>query len=547
MKLLLTSVFGPYGVDDDYGRRLNVMELFHNQVTREQGLFSLRMNHPSFGLYLIAENLRTPTVVLDFPSLEEFEREVRKGYDYIGISSIVANIGKVRRMCEIIRRSSPRSQIILGGHCVNIRGVERLVDVDHISTGEGVEWFRRLLGEPVDQPFRHPAVRSTLNRKIMGVPQPNDAAVLIPGLGCINACSFCATSHHFQKRYIGYMSTGREVFETLGNIEKELRVDQFFVLDENFLKSRQRAEELLDEMEKAGKYYHLGVFSSAETIDAVGVEFMVKLGIDFVWIGVESKRHVFAKTKGIDLKKMIAELRSYGIQVLGSAILFLDHHDPETIQEDIDFAIDLNTDFLQFMNLGPLPGTALYERLEDEGRILHELPFREWHGQDLLWFRHANFDKEAAPSILKAAFELDYKRQGPSLLRLADTSLRGYRTIRDHADPRIRGLTDRLRKRCLVFRPIFKASRKFAQNEKTIELLDYLETEYKREFGPVSLADRMAGWLVVALAGLEQSRLSKGHMPQPPRGRKAYRLRLKTRQEQSLTGKDVEPLLNRLT
>ncbi len=34
MKILLTSVFGPYGVDDDFGRKENVMELFHNQITR---------------------------------------------------------------------------------------------------------------------------------------------------------------------------------------------------------------------------------------------------------------------------------------------------------------------------------------------------------------------------------------------------------------------------------------------------------------------------------------------------------------------------------
>ena len=41
MKLLLSSVFGPYGVNDEYGEKENKMELFHNQVTREQGIFSL--------------------------------------------------------------------------------------------------------------------------------------------------------------------------------------------------------------------------------------------------------------------------------------------------------------------------------------------------------------------------------------------------------------------------------------------------------------------------------------------------------------------------
>ena len=47
MKLLLTSVFGPYAVDDEYGVKENKMELFHNQVTREEGIFSYRFNHRS--------------------------------------------------------------------------------------------------------------------------------------------------------------------------------------------------------------------------------------------------------------------------------------------------------------------------------------------------------------------------------------------------------------------------------------------------------------------------------------------------------------------
>ena len=49
--MLLTSVFGPYARDDEYGSRaMNPMELYHNQVTRAQGAFSLRMFHRSWGL-----------------------------------------------------------------------------------------------------------------------------------------------------------------------------------------------------------------------------------------------------------------------------------------------------------------------------------------------------------------------------------------------------------------------------------------------------------------------------------------------------------------
>ena len=50
-RVLLTSVFGPYAQDDEYGSRvINPMELYHNQVTRVEGPFSLRMFHRSWAL-----------------------------------------------------------------------------------------------------------------------------------------------------------------------------------------------------------------------------------------------------------------------------------------------------------------------------------------------------------------------------------------------------------------------------------------------------------------------------------------------------------------
>lgn len=525
MKVLLTSVFGPYGVDDQYGRRLNVMELFHNQVTREQGIFSLRMNHPSFGLYLIAENLEAPTAVLDFPSLDRFILEVRKGYDVIGISFIVSNFEKARKMTEVIREISPSTKIVLGGHGVNVKGIEKLIDFDYISSGEGVSWFRRLLGEDTSRPVRHPAIWSTLQRRVMGLPLPPTAAVLIPGLGCVNACSFCATSHHFGKKYLGYLNTGQELFQTMQEIEKRLGCKEFFVMDENFLKNKARAEQFLEIMEGTGTFYYMGVFSSAETINAVGVEFMARLGIDFVWVGVESKQSMFQKTKGVDVKKTIDELRDHGIQVLGSAILFMDHHTAENMQEDIDYVIDLKPDFVKFMELGPLPNTALFEELDRSGRILHDVPFPDWHGQDKIWFKHPGFHRDATASLLKKAFIEDYERNGPSLLRIAETSLRGYRKFKNHANPRLRAMTQRLRDRCQPLRMLFSAARMSAENEKTMEMVEYLESEYQKEFGPAPLWQRLASGLVRLAALREKSVIDTGQrMRQPPVLYRTYRM-----------------------
>src|ERR1044071_10077664 len=95
-RVLLTSVFGPYAQDDEFGSRsINPMELYHNQVTRVQGVFSLRMFHRSWGLMLIRANLEAPTTLLDFPTLERFVEELRSvRYDIVGISAILPNIAR---------------------------------------------------------------------------------------------------------------------------------------------------------------------------------------------------------------------------------------------------------------------------------------------------------------------------------------------------------------------------------------------------------------------------------------------------------------------
>ena len=147
-RVLLSSVFGPYARDDEFGSRaINPMELYHNQVTRAQGSFSLRMFHRSWGLMMIQRNISAPSTLLDFPTLERFERELTSNeYDIVGISGIIPNFGKVREMCRRVRRLSPKSKIVVGGHVAAIPGIDKLIDADCVVRGEGIAWMRQLSG-----------------------------------------------------------------------------------------------------------------------------------------------------------------------------------------------------------------------------------------------------------------------------------------------------------------------------------------------------------------------------------------------------------------
>ena len=152
-KILLSSVFGPYGRDDEYGSRsINPMELYQNQVTRAEGPFSLRMFHRSWGIMLIQANVSAPCTLLDFPTLDRFVSELQSfEYDVVGISSILTNVEKVKTMCRLVREYLPHATIIVGGHVANKPGLAQYIDADYIVPGEGVRWFREFLGEDTTQ------------------------------------------------------------------------------------------------------------------------------------------------------------------------------------------------------------------------------------------------------------------------------------------------------------------------------------------------------------------------------------------------------------
>src|ERR1035441_3252391 len=169
-RVLLSSVFGPYAQDDEFGSRsINPMELYHNQIGRAQGAFSLRMFHRSWGIMMIQANIPAPTTVLDFPTREVFERELREhDYDIVGITSIIVNVGKVREMCRIVREISPRSTVVVGGHVTAIPAIETMINADFIVRGEGISWMRRFLGLDDKAPIVHPAIASGFGHRDQG-------------------------------------------------------------------------------------------------------------------------------------------------------------------------------------------------------------------------------------------------------------------------------------------------------------------------------------------------------------------------------------------
>ena len=398
--ILLTSVFGPYAQDDEYGsRKINPMELYHNQVTREQGPFSLRMFHRSFGLMMIKENLDAPCTLLDFPDQDRFVDELTgHTYDIVGISAIMPNVGKVKKMCELIRAYLPKATIVVGGHIASMPGLKDRIDADHICKGDGIRWFRKFLSLDENAPVKHPHELSGYGTRIMGVAPTNKqgdtAAILIPSVGCPMGCNFCSTSALFggKGKFINFYETGDDLYTVMCDIEKNLKVSSFFIMDENFLLQRGRALRLLELMKENDKSWSLFVFSSARVLRSYTIEQLVRLGISWVWMGLEGEKSAYAKLSGVQTRTLVQELQSHGIRVLGSTIIGLEDHTPENIEKVIDYAVSHDTVFHQFMLYTPIPGTPLYEYHRENGTLLgeDEVPAADSHGQYRFNYRHGH-------------------------------------------------------------------------------------------------------------------------------------------------------------
>ncbi len=445
-RVLLSSVFGPYAQDDEFGSRaINPMELYQNQVTRAQGAFSLRMFHRSWGIMLIQANISAPCTLLDFPTREDFARELTANeYDVVGLSSIIVNVGKVREMCRMVRELSPRSVIIVGGHVAAVPGLETMIDADHIVKGEGISWMRRYLGEDDRAPIRHPAIVSALGSRIMGVNLPDGpgttAATIIPSVGCPMGCNFCTTSAFFggKGKFVNFYETGDELFDVMCQVEAESGAHAFFMMDENFLLHRTRAMRLLERMKAADKSWALSVFASANAIRKYSMKELVELGISWLWMGLESPRSSYAKLQGADTRQLTRELREHGIRVLGSTIVGLEHHTRDNIVGEIEYAIAHATDFHQFMLYTPVPGTPLYQEMSEQGRLLDGVDLADIHGQYKFNFRHEAISQDDSKRFLDWAFWRDFERNGPSLYRICQTMLQGWKRYKDYPDARVR-------------------------------------------------------------------------------------------------------------
>ena len=187
----------------------------------------------------------------------------------------------------MVRRLSPGSTIVVGGHVTAIPDIENMIDADHIVRGEGVPWMRRYLGEEENAPIRHPAIALQMRTLIMGIRRPSARARPRRQSFPRSAVRWLQLLHHVsffggKGKFVNFFESGDELFEVMQQIEEKLRVHSFFVMDENFPLHRDRAMRLLERLKEAGKSWTMSVFASANAIGKYTMQELVELGASWL-------------------------------------------------------------------------------------------------------------------------------------------------------------------------------------------------------------------------------------------------------------------------
>jgi radical SAM superfamily enzyme YgiQ (UPF0313 family) len=194
------------------------------------------------------------------------------------------------------------------------------------------------------------------------------------GRGCHFKCDFCAVQTVFNAS-----QTRRpidKIIAEIASLERQRKL--FFFVDDNITSNLAQAKEFFRALIPLRiKWVSQSSINAAH--DEEFLELLARSGCQGVLIGFESlnlenlkdMNKSFNMMRG-GFEKALANLRRHRIRVYGTFIFGYDRDTPESFTTTVEFAKEQALYIAAFNHLTPFPGTPLYTRLKNEGRLLYD-------------------------------------------------------------------------------------------------------------------------------------------------------------------------------
>jgi radical SAM superfamily enzyme YgiQ (UPF0313 family) len=378
---------------------------------------------------------------------------------------------------------------------------------DHLCHEEGVTYFRKLLGEQVDQPMFHshlPKWGTTLpmiSRRSKG-----QTPVIVASVGCPNKCDFCGTTEYFQHRRIQLM-TPEQVHREFARLYRENPyIPQVTLLEEDSFADIEYMRELGRLLQEDGEfglaYYSFYCLASMRSMSKWTFEDMMLTGASTVFVGVESKYaqdHGYGKTAGLSYKEMFKGLHNVGITTSGAWMVGFDFQDRWNIEEDLQDFIALEPTTQQLTRVCPFPATPMWRDMKKQGRIKENV---DWNSISFFGgggMDPKNFNEHEVMGLIERGYKELYQTHGATIARYLDVNLRGYEYCLEnrHKNKYIAERGQYHKRMAFTVFPLLKAMEIYAPNNIVRKKMKDHRRNYLRLVGePTTFQKWQEKWLI---------------------------------------------------
>lgn len=351
------------------------VEGFYLQHT-EKEVKSLWFAHLSLAS-VAALTPRDVEVSLTDENVEEIDFE--EDVDLVGLTAMTTHAPRAYEIAAHFK--SKGVPVVMGGIHASLLPHEAKKYVDSVVVGEAEEVWGNLIGDFREGKLK-PFYKADKPPSLKGLPHPrrdlfkkeayNTINCIQTSRGCPYNCEFCSVTQFF-----GNTFRSRPIDEVIEEI-KTLSGKFFIFVDDNLVGNPRYAKELFRKLIPLNLTWGSQANLTTLAKDNELLRLAKESGCTSMFVGIEtlSKDNLKLVNKNFnrrdEYEDLMKKIQDHGITLIASFIFGLDHDDPGVFERTVRFCEKNRIDLPTYYILTPLPGTSLFQRMEQEGRILHK-------------------------------------------------------------------------------------------------------------------------------------------------------------------------------
>jgi radical SAM superfamily enzyme YgiQ (UPF0313 family) len=322
--------------------------------------------------------------------------------DLVGLTAFTASANRAYEIAATYReRGVP---VVMGGIHASMRTGEALERVDSVVVGEAEGVWAQVVADAEAGRMRR--VYRSEPGDLAGTVRPRRDlfhpkymfASVQTSRGCPMDCEFCSVTAFNGRRY--RRRPPEEVLDELETIPQKM----IFFVDDNIIgygeRSRAQALALFQGMVERGLdkwWFCQASLNIADPENEEVLRWAARAGCKMIFLGLEAEEVDALETvnkrlnlaRGVDAyTEAFNRMHRAGIAVLGAFIFGMEGDTPEKLRRRAHYMVEGGVDVMQTTYLTPLPGTRLFDRYRDEGRLLHTNFPADWDHYDMTEVTH---------------------------------------------------------------------------------------------------------------------------------------------------------------